>query len=67
MGKKKKAALIAAVLWGIATVIWAAHIAVDLYYGFMPEYQVVLHGLCTLSCLFAAVVNFIRYKKESGG
>ena len=56
--------LIAAILFFLLTVGYAVVIATDFYYGYTPEYLVVLHIMAAITFLAAAIVNFKRYRKR---
>ncbi len=61
---KKKWLLFAAALWLFSTGCWMVSLWADFYYRETPEGMIVLHGATVLVSLAAAVVNFVRYKKE---
>ena len=52
------------ILWFITTGIWSATLAVDFIDG-DPTYPVltILHILCVVASLFAAIANLVRYNK----
>ena len=56
--------LLASVIWLLTTIIWAITLCADFYYGYTPDGLVILHALCVLTSLTAAVVNFIRWKNK---
>ena len=61
--KQNKTPLVVPVLWFIATATWIIALCVDFYYGVTPYGLVVMHILCVLTSLIAAIANLIRYKK----
>ena len=54
------------VLLLLASILWfvSAAICVDLYYGYTSEGLMIMHILCALVSLLAAVVNLIRWKNS---
>lgn len=64
MKNKKVLYLIAFSIFSLLTAGYILVIAVDFYYGYTPDYLVVLHVLVTIICLIAALINFRRYRKE---
>lgn len=56
--------LFASILWFVSTVIWIGAFFVDLYYGYTPKGLMILHILCALISLLAAVINLIRWKNS---
>lgn len=66
MGNDKVLYLIPAVIFSLLTAGYAVVTAVDFYYGYTPQYLVILHILAVIIFLTAAIVNFKRYKRQQG-
>lgn len=62
--KKRRMPLLVPVLWLIISCGWGYVLATDFWYGTSPAVLVVLHALTMLVSLTAAVVNYIRYKRQ---
>lgn len=56
--------LLASILWFVSAAIWIGTFCVDLYYGYTSEGLMIMHILCALVSLLAAVVNLIRWKNS---
>lgn len=67
-GKEKRGLrLFTAILWYVCAGIWIAALCTDLYYGFTPAGLTVLHGVCIVTSLFAAVTSHVRYIRSIKG
>lgn len=63
MKNNKVLYLVASVIFSLLTLGYIAVIAVDFYYGYTPQYLVVLHIVAVITLSVAAIVNFKRYIK----
>lgn len=62
--QKNDLTLLASVIWFVTTVIWSVTLYADFYYGYTPDGLMILHVICVLTSLAAAVANFIRWKSK---
>ena len=53
---------IAFVIYFLLTIGYFVIIVVDFYYGYAPNYLIVLHIMATITFLVAAIVNFKRFR-----
>ncbi|MEA4921243.1 MAG: hypothetical protein VB078_10020 [Clostridiaceae bacterium] len=63
--KKKKVSVIVPILWVFVTVMWTVTFICNLEYYGLSDPLVILQGATVVVSLAAAIVNFIRYKKQN--
>lgn len=61
--KNKKIFIIVPILWFISAGFWCITLCGDLIEGSAPTGLIIMHILCIVASLAAAIVNLIRYKK----
>lgn len=53
---------IASVIYFLLTIGYAVIIFVDFYFGYTPNYLIVLHIMAAIMFLVAAIVNYKRFR-----
>lgn len=61
---KKKTSVLVPILWTFTTVIWAIAVYINLLADVMPTSLLVLQFFAVISSGAAAIVNFVRYKRD---
>ena len=64
MKNKRHLLLLAAILWFVSTAIWFTAFCIDICYGYTPEGLMIMHIICALTSLLAAIINLIRWKNS---
>lgn len=59
---RRQYSLVAAIIWAVCSVIWAVTLVLDILND-AATLQLVLHGVCIVFTIAAAVMNFLRWRK----
>ena len=65
MKDRKRNLKIAFICFSIASVLWAVNVGISLDKPYLSEVEIILKLLTLFVTVAAAVVNFIRYRRET--